>query len=1270
MKKIVAFIAVLIYMTCTATVWGQADYTSSIKNAGFDTYASTGSGDTKTADNWTFEVKNNYATNFTNINNCAEQWKRNFNFYQDVVNLPNGLYKVSVQGFYRDGGIGGANAKARKAYLYADEAEIPLMNILDEEGSGVTGGSTVSGYNSKFPNNITEASTAFTNNYYSDNSLYVMVSDNNLRIGIKKDETFDADWVCFDNFKLTYYGTSASFYLRNRETKKFLTGGNNWGTQASLHETGIDFELTLSNGKYTIKSNVGTENSIYLSPDGESGFLNKAPTEYKFENVDENFYVISTNGTANFLTSNNSDTRAKFNGSDKTLPSAQWELLTKQDLIDELSAASMDKPMNATFLISGFDFNMYDSRNTKWGGDPSMNGYFNVSANGYKRYAEKKGGTNGSSFNVTQTLTGLPKGYYILTAQAFYRNGTDTENTNVNAYIYAGEQSVKVPAINDGGTIPVDTDEKGVADAFYNDRGRYKTTPLLAYVNSDNGSLTIGIKSDVAVANDWTAFDNFQLLYCGDLSGLYTGGGSYYLQNVATGEYLQGGMSYGTKAVLGNGIEFSLERQSNNGTYRIGSGIASRTDYKYLCDEASIDHIATDFFITETSSGSGIYTISTTIDGCTGEGQANDGVSGRLLTAKDATFSIDLKYVHFNIWDSPLPGASCTTVNGPCTIYNLNNGDPLFYGDGNVGYLHYADISEYQSLTIKGTGGGKLRVLLNRTKDGGTVEEGALTEVWLDMSSGSATLDLTKYPYAHLHAIKVGERTVTVTEATLQKKQQAVTFESGKKSTDAYSQWRFVTEQDRLTDLATATPSRPKDATFLIKGASFTVGDERRSRWTGNGFDVARGWERPDDGAAGVKSEGRIDVSQQLYNLPNGTYIITMQGGHKNGTNAQFYANDESVALAAVATDVTNVASASLSTYYTTNYQQTLKVKVTNGSLKLGVSGDTPSNTEDNLLFFDNFRLTYLGNVEENTYYMRNVATRDFIRAGGHYEAQAIRDDWGLAMNFIIKSGGTICSIDSRISNGGDNQYLGTNGFLDSPETEFTLENLGNNKYAIRTTDSKYLATADGDNYVNFDRGVQSGDTHAQWELLTREQLIEELKTSGASDSNPKDATFLIEGSNLGRHDLRNNSTNWTGIDFSSNEYGGVESVDWNSQDNYANSVIEKFNKNFDTYQTISGLPAGVYELTVQGYYRSGNTATAAGKTNDGTDILRPILYVKQEGKLIGQAPLHSIFDGGVSNQTDGFSTSVNGEWLPNSLSDAAKTFRDDHYMPSGECNK
>ena len=1067
--------------------------------------------------------------------------------------------------------------------------------------------------------------------------------------------------------------SGTSYYLRNRQAGKFLTQGNAWGTQATLGTTGLDFTVTVSDGKYSFDSKVSrtSDNNIYHHL-GANGYVDAEESKFTLGQKDSKYYTIS-NGT-NFLVPN-TGTTVTFTGTEANNQGAHWEFLTKQDLIKELSSkASVSNPMNATFLLPSADFNIYDTRWDNWTGlnKDEVGGYTRQAEMNY--CAEKY---NTSSVDVFQTLDGIPNGLYRVQVQGFYRPGTsDTQSTDRNASLYANDVSTPLLHINSyrQTTILYETDknikENGVdyylpfdksGSATYFAKGYYADNVLWVIVS--NGNLRIGIKKEVGVSGDWICFDNFQLTYYGKL---YTGSGTYYLQNVATGEYLQGGMSHGTKAVLGNGIEFTLERQSN-GTYRIGSDIMNN-GHDYLCDEASIDHIETDFLIAETSEGSGIYTISTTTDGCINEGQA-DRQSGRLLAAKDATFDIGLQYVHFNIWDSPLPGASCTTIR-PEFAYNTD-GNSLFYGTSTVDYLYYADISEYQSLTIKGTGGGKLRVLLNRTKDEGTVAEGALKEEWLDMSSGSATLDLTKFPYAHLHAIKVGEGTVTVTEATLQKKQQAVTFESGKVSTDAYSQWRFVTEQDRLADLATATLLQPKDATFLIKGASFTAGDERRSRWEGNGFEVARGWERPDDGAAGiVKSKGGIDVSQQLDNLPNGTYIITMQGGHKNGTNAQFYANDESVALAAVATDVTNVASASLSTYYTTNYQQTLKVKVTNGTLKLGVRGATPSNTEDNLLFFDNFRLTYLGNVEEKTYYMRNVATGDFIRAGGHYEAQAIRDDWGLAMNFIIKSGGTICSIDSRISNGGDNQYLGTNGFLDSPETEFTLEKVGD-YYAIRTADGKYLATADGyDKYVNFDRGVQSSDTHAQWELLTRDQLIEELKKSNASDSNPQDATFLIEGSNLNRHDLRNNDINWKGIDFSSNEYGGVESLDWGSSDNIANSVIEKFNKTFDTYQIISGLPEGVYELTVQGYYRSGNTATAASKTNDGTDILRPFLYVKQGGNLIGQAPLQSIFDGGVSNQTDGFSTSVNGEWLPNSLSDAAKTFRDDHYMPSGECNK
>ncbi len=1119
MKKIVAFIAVLIYMTCTATVWGQTDYTSSIKNAGFDTY----NANDKTAANWTFDkVNDNYVTNFTDINNCAEQWNRNFNFYQDV-NLPNGLYKVSVQGFYRDGGIGGANAKARKAYLYADEAEIPLMNILDEEGSGVTGGSTVSGYNSTFPNNITEASTAFTNNYYSDNSLYVMVSDGNLRIGIKKDETFDADWVCFDNFKLTYYGNNVTisnpytgtgkFYLQNVATNEYLQGGGFNGLQAMLGN-GIEFELVKKyDGIYHIRNvGINPEGNDYLSDERR---LDDQPIDFIITETNEGSKVYNIATQSGFLltsvagNSNNGERYKDLN--DFTLD--EWNGVTpgstfKQSWTDVYENSLYPKYHSNQVYSKGAL--VYGTNDENGNVHPNLTGYTTMTIKGTSGSRLKiifncEGGANSGAPRKEEVITIGESGYYTI---------------DLTPYGYFHLNAIKVPDV-EGATATIE-------------------------------SITLD-KFDVVDAN--------------------------------------------------------------------------------------------------------------------------------------------LGTVQFALWSQAAPGGTRTQLN-PQNFYNnvgkTITASNLVYGDAGVWPLNYADLTGYKSIRIKATPEAKLRFLFNRegTNDGESSKGSFDEKIVTIESDGYGFLDLSGYTYVHLNAIKTANdsKEAYIEEIMLSRKNNSVMFLAGADKWNNRSQWRFVTEDQRIQELAGATWANPKNATFLIKNASLTEIDNEPNNVEASPFwKLAEHWyfiQRDGtvhtDGAGGIVNSktSANDVYQELANLPNGLYEVSMQGCYRNFDNAVFYANGTSVSLdlAGKEFDNCNHSScncrmvASVQTYGTNNYKKTLRVVVTDGKLRIGVKGN--KNADNNLLIYDNFTLSYLGEVDMMTYYVRNVATGDFIRAGGHYEAQAIRDDWGLAMNFKIRSGGTICSIDSRISNGGDNQYLGTNGFLDSPETEFTLEKVGD-YYAIRTADGKYLATADGDDkYVNFDRGVQSSDTHAQWELLTRDQLIEELKKSNASDSNPQDATFLIEGSNLNRHDLRNNDINWKGIDFSSNEYGGVESLDWGSSDNIANSVIEKFNKTFDTYQIISGLPAGVYELTVQGYYRSGNTATAASKTNDGTDILRPFLYVKQGGNLIGQAPLQSIFDGGVSNQTDGFSTSVNGEWLPNSLSDAAKTFRDEYYMPSGECNK
>lgn len=1245
----------------------------------------------------------------------AQKIGERFDVYQVVQNLSKGLYSLEVQAFYQGSTTG-------QSYLYAstggNEVTDAIMSIHSDANAGSelfnsghangVGGSadTWSNEGNGFiPTCQQGASAYFNERHYMANIVWIYLEkDDTLRVGIKNNGSEGNDWTCFDNFKLTSYGSLnnvGDYFLRNRASEKFLTQGNAWGTQATLSDNvGIEFAVMNNGSKYVFDSKIQNV-SHYLNG---NGYVDSNPTVFEWTQRDDNYYTLSEDGTSNFLVPGNGTT-AVFTGNNFYDWNAQWQLVSRQDLIDELrkSGASEYNPKDATILISASTFNNFDTRKSQWQGSPAFGGYTGPDGSNY--CAEKF--NQSGDFDVYQTLTGLPDGVYTLKAQAFYRAGAANANGSSvsNARIYASgggsEVSAAVPTIysqagangqptsttgsgnppafsTNQGLIP--NNISGAATAFAN--GLYQTETIKVTVTG--GTLRLGIKSNGYVQYDWTAFDNFQLQYLGaatipPLTSTYTGSGSYYLQNVATGEYLQGGLAYGTKAVLGNGIAFDIQK-TGNGCHTLSSGIWDN-GHDYLCSEASLDHIATEFAIQTVSDG--IYTIATTANGCNNNNVTSIN-QGNLFTAQ----TTDLSTIAFNQWEGPSHGSGVVAGSN----HNINNGTlnggETVYGSSNVKYTYYSDISAYQSLRLKATPDTKLRVLLNRTKDEGTVAEGALVEVVVTIGEdGWGTADLTPYEYVHLHAIKVhGESAPSqVTQLILcQTDKDAVTF-SGSDSSNPRSQWRLVTEEERRAGLSSATEAHPVDATFWIKDASFTVGDENeKTAWTsatGAAFQVYRDWNTQSDGTAGFQNiQSGVDVSQQLSGLPNGVYEISMEGCHKNGNNAQFYANNESVGLPAAGSEVTDIGTASAATYGNDNYKVTLRVTVTDGNLKIGVRADTPSNTGDNLLVFDNFKLTYLG-VSRTVvpYYVRNVATGEFIRAGGRYEAQAIADEWGLQLDFVNK-GSNVYSIDTRVSNGGANQYLGTNGFMDSAETDFTVTPVGNHNgyqtYTILAAEGSYLtAPTTTGGVVEFKQVGQSPDAYSQWELITRSQLITELRNSNASDANPKDATFLIQSPNFGRHDLRTNTDYWKDVSFTiadGSEYGGVESTDWNSPDNYANRCVEKWNKTFDVYQDLTNLPAGVYELTVQAFYRSGEISDAVVKDSEGTDLLRPFVYVKQGEQLIGQKPFLSIMDANVgsSNGNSGFTSSAGGEYIPNSKSDAAKAFRDGYYMTDGDYNK
>lgn len=69
--------------------------------------------------------------------------------------------------------------------------------------------------------------------------------------------------------------------------------------------------------------------------------------------------------------------------------------------------------------------------------------------------------------------------------------------------------------------------------------------------------------------------------------------------------------------------------------------------------------------------------------------------------------------------------------------------------------------------------------------------------------------------------------------------------------------------------------------------------------------------------------------------------------------------------------------------------------------------------------------------------------------------------------------------------------------------------------------------------------------------------------------------------------------------------------------------VAEQYNKNFDTYQTITSAPAGTYRLVLRGFYRCGGADEAYKSHHDGTEQRLALAYL---GDKTNTMPLPSIY--------------------------------------------
>ena len=188
-------------------------------------------------------------------------WNGTFEFSQQLNRLPKGLYRLSVQGFYRSQNDSYQAYKNGSdvvtAFLYAGEVSTPLVNIYSEfMTSNVGQRQEHDGH--YYPDNSTSAAAAFEEGLYKGNSIE-FEAEGSVTIGIRCQQAGTNNYCAFDNFKLEYASAIdgkawvdvTSMYLTNTGFTGNSTQGWTWDSWASSQKA--DYEcMEFWNGTFDI----------------------------------------------------------------------------------------------------------------------------------------------------------------------------------------------------------------------------------------------------------------------------------------------------------------------------------------------------------------------------------------------------------------------------------------------------------------------------------------------------------------------------------------------------------------------------------------------------------------------------------------------------------------------------------------------------------------------------------------------------------------------------------------------------------------------------------------------------------------------------------------------------------------------------------------------------------------------------------------------------------------------------------------------------------
>lgn len=558
------------------TLADGTNLTNLIVNPGFEEELVDGKGK-----GWSLDTSKGGTGSLTNWrggdskNYCAEAYEQNFDVYQEIEGLKDGIYEVSVQAFYRGGWPEAAWNNYKKdpemkgdakvySEVYLNEFSTPIRNEMEitfdtnlaNNCSSFAEGEGDDVVNVFVPNGMASASAAFSlpdNEKNYTMSAYGLVTDGKIRLGIRRLTTPPSNagtWTLWDNFKLTYRAKNpeivekvlvsksnelAELLETNEEnlTDPVLQSTQEAYTEskktdlndAAKYEVLIETNDAIMAAKENIQQ-VGaykTANEAYQAACDELEKVDESQEAEIWNQIDEMDNELEGDAFRSLSTEDLVTLIAKVEDFTKEVQAAIDDIKLAQK-VAEMADATDDKPYDATSWIINPD--MEDaSQDSNADASKKMAGwdFWKAKGNGpvkgsdgiNGRSLEAWSGTIGAELEFTayQTLTGLPAGKYKLSAKAANAsNGVVADET-----LWADPEKAATGRAYLCAILSDGENEKAVSTPVEPNVGSATAanTYTVTFTVEEGNDVKIGFQSIGTMPFRWFMCDDFTLTYYG-----------------------------------------------------------------------------------------------------------------------------------------------------------------------------------------------------------------------------------------------------------------------------------------------------------------------------------------------------------------------------------------------------------------------------------------------------------------------------------------------------------------------------------------------------------------------------------------------------------------------------------------------------------------------------------------------------------------------------------------------------------------------------------